>query len=162
MYSARQFSREHCEHRMDARTVLLVIGVACTVVRGSPVTSAEAEKIQEKCKEKFGLSNEDLYDATRQMLKGEPVDESKRCFMECVLTEQGLVKDGKLNKEAFIEEILEDADKKGIKDYERKLSAGIERCSKSGGEGKCAVSYNSWSCLLNFMVSLHQKKMNWT
>ncbi|XP_023719062.1 uncharacterized protein LOC111870771 [Cryptotermes secundus] len=113
---------------------------------GDPVI-AEARK----CRHQHGLTDEEFEEIMRQasLPKEEPID-SRRCFVECVLTSENLLKEGKLNEDQVLK-FAQNSIMNGTKPDERRIRNRISACRLQAVTGRCTAGYSAWVCVLEFL-----------
>lgn len=83
-----------------------------------------------ECKDKVGASAEDVQALTNKQL---PTSEKGFCMIECIFTNGGIMKDGKLDVQNTLK-VLEPALSKNP-DVKKKTTAALETCEKEVGAG---------------------------
>nr|WMY18662.1 odorant binding protein [Paracoccus marginatus] len=134
-------------------SVLAVLACALAAPSGSEDGQAAAYKVfqdaAEKCKTEQSVSAEDA-----KILQNHgqlPSNEAQKCLIQCIGTQLGQIKDGKLDREGF-----NNYNKIRYPQNQAKLDEGtkvFEKCQpeveKRSGE-KCGAGYAMRACIIDF------------
>ncbi|PSN34982.1 hypothetical protein C0J52_23911 [Blattella germanica] len=123
------------------------------------VCEVTEDEIEKNCEEKFGVDesifvdidgdgNEDAIDEFDITLKDEE-NEDHRCFIECLMEGYGYIKNGRLDVDFLVEEVLIELEEEGIEIDVDELRGDIAFCADQHAEGKCSTSYTIAKCLFN-------------
>nr|AMA98162.1 chemosensory protein [Blattella germanica] len=145
---------------------LILVAVLSAFVRGH--TEEEIKELEKKCQDKHSVGDDifikhekeelDSFEEFDITLKDDTV-ENHRCYVECLLSEFGLMKDGILELDALVHLTEVEMNKRSITIDSAKLKADVVTCTAEVAEGHCMVSYHAVKCLYNWTKEhVDQKK----
>ncbi|XP_023719063.1 uncharacterized protein LOC111870772 [Cryptotermes secundus] len=129
----------------------VLVAIFC-LTAASPADEMTA--VVNKCQTSQGISDlQSIMNEASMTLKDES-NEAGRCFLECLMTEFGILKGNKLDAGAVIDQakdMIQYAKTHGIRLDENEMKSSVEDCSRKDGEGKCMKAYRMWTCLNDFV-----------
>jgi hypothetical protein len=137
------------------RRFLAVLFILCFITR---INSGEPDKrdeaVEKKCKATFNV-DDSIYvegksgnDEDVITLKDEK-NENHRCYVQCLMEGYGYIKDGELDQEFLMQEVLKDLAKKSGNADNQKLKEAVKTCAEKTGDGKCDKEYQIAKCMFN-------------
>nr|AMA98141.1 chemosensory protein [Blattella germanica] len=108
------------------------------------------KKVIEECRKATGVTEAEAQELQENDLVKDESNEAHRCFVACILSKRGAMKDGKMVVEEAVHAAKDGFKEAGFPFDEAKYRKGLEECNKQTGEGKCVKSYNAWKCFLSF------------
>ncbi|KDR15043.1 general odorant-binding protein 56a-like [Zootermopsis nevadensis] len=138
-------------------TFVIIFCLPKVVPQSSDYNDEDFNIKAKNCQHEYGLTDGEFDEFMKRpdLPKEEPV-ESRRCFAECILTVENVMKDGKMDEDAIVKFVKESIEKRGGKLEEEKFRNGISACIKQSGTGKCMSGYNSWICIMRFLTEYRQ------
>lgn len=112
------------------------------------------EAVENKCKATFNVDESVFvegksgYDEDVIILKDEK-NENHRCFVKCLMEGFGYIKDGELDQEMVMQEVLKDLAEKSANPETQKVKEAIKACAQKTSDEKCDKVYQIAKCITN-------------
>ncbi|KDR15046.1 uncharacterized protein LOC110833956 [Zootermopsis nevadensis] len=138
---------------------VLVVIICLTAAYPANEMSAAVDK----CQKSQGVSDlESILNEGSMTLKDES-NEVGRCFIQCLMTEFGILKGDNLDADTVIaqaQDLVQYVKSQGKEVDINKIKSSITDCGNKDGDGKCMKTYKSWTCLSDMARSVAEQKIN--
>ncbi|KDR15045.1 hypothetical protein L798_10948 [Zootermopsis nevadensis] len=147
---------------MEPQMLVLALSLLCHLSDAVPTDDGFPSEDITSCKISSGVTDDEAKALQESKTVQDESNDSHKCFVACLITQYGLMKDDKMDVE-FLVAVMKTARPENVTTFDDQKEAeyrkNVNDCNKETGEGKCGSGYNVWKCFSEMSVRMALAEM---